>query len=463
MQKFLANYATAAHLAILAVAPLFLSPFCAQETVATCLLWLSLLVATWVVMSPACRSGEPPHMARERLLADAVRDPAMWFMLVVVAYAGVRALNGGVALAYDAELGAWSLKRQAVEILPGCTDGAGCLPFATTVALAVLLLGARHALDASSAVAFFATATLLAGLSAAISAIALTYGGGTIAGIAACSYESPSFIGAAYGIHLLGGIVALFGCVEQGWHRVEPLVAIGLVCTAAGLTLFSPIATFAVFAAVFIVFALVSFAVSSRRLAGSGSFRCALVLVMVAAVPVLMAMFASSFGPLAQRAADALELKFFPEGFLKSRDVLSSIALKSWTANPWFGSGLGSFHLDVRFIATQDDWLHIAPWQAAAMNGWWQLLAERGVAGALLLALGAAFLAWTFFARAVRSFRSAKWSSLCFIGLFSAAALAALAFVDCSFLRPDVLLAAAAALSLAACAFRRTSSRNTGN
>ena len=457
MQKFLANYATAAHLALLAVAPLFLFPFFPQDVVATCLLWLSLLVATWVVMSPACRSGELPHMARERLLYDAVRDPAMWFMLVVVVYAGVRALNGGVAFAYDAELATWSLKRQTVEILPGCADGSGHLPFATTVALAVLLLGARHALGASSAVAFFAATTVLAGVSAAVAAIALSYGGGTLAGIAACSYESPSFVGTAYGIHLLGGVVAMFGCVEQGWHRAEPLVVIGLLGAAAGLTLFSPIATFAVFATVFIVFALVSFAVSSRRLAGSGPFRCALVIVMVAAVPVLMAMFAANFGPLAQRAADALELKVFPEDFLQSRGILSSIALKSWTANPWLGSGLGSFHLDIRLIASQDDWLHIAPRQVAVMNGWLLLLAERGVVGALLIALGTAFLAWTFFARAVRSFRSTQWSSLCFVGLFSAAALVALTFVDCSFLRSDVLLAAAAALSLAACAFRRTS------
>ena len=456
MQKFLANYATAAHLALLAVAPLFLFPLCPQDVVATCLLWLSLLVATWVVMSPTCRPGELPHMARERLLHDAVRDPAMWFMLVVVVYAAVRALNGGVAFAYDAELSTWSLKRQAVEILPGCTAGSGYLPFATTVALAVLLLGARHALVASSAVAFFVATTVLAGVSAVVAAIALSYGDGTLAAIAACSYESPSFIGTAYGIHLLGGVVAMFGCVEQGWHRAEPLAMLGLVGVAAGFTLFSPIATFAVFAIAFIVFAFVSLAVSSRRLAGSGPFRCVLMIIIVAAVPVLMAMFGSNFGPLEQRAADALELKFFPEGFLPSRSILSSIALKSWTGNPWLGSGLGSFHLDIRLFASQDDWLHIAPRQVAAMNGWLQLLAERGVVGALLIALGTAFLAWTFFARAARFFRSTKWNSLCFVGLFSAAALVALTFVDCSFLRSDVLLAAAAALSLADCAFRRT-------
>ena len=50
VQKFIAKFGCAAHLAVLTVAPLFLFPFVGQETLAVALLWLSLPAALWTVL-----------------------------------------------------------------------------------------------------------------------------------------------------------------------------------------------------------------------------------------------------------------------------------------------------------------------------------------------------------------------------------------------------------------------------
>lgn len=444
-------------MALLAVAPLFLYPFCGADSVATVLLWLSLLAALWVVMSPSCKSGETPHRARTRLVEEALRDPMTWFSLAVVAYAGVRALNGGIALAYDSEAAAWSLKPPLVGILPGCVNGVGYLPFAASVALFVLIVGVRHGLGAAASVAFFASAAALAGTAAVVSAIALSYGNAQALAMAACSYESPTFVGTAYGLYLLCGVASLFGCVEFGWRRAEPFAALGVVCSAVGLELFSPPATFAVFAVAFAALVVASFPLSRGRLAGSASFRCAIVVAMAVAAVVVVAMFGDGCGELAGRRDAILELRPFPEGFAAARDAMSSIALKSWRQTPWLGSGVGSFPFDLRLFAAQADWALISPRQSAVVSAWWHMLVERGIVGALVLALGTAFLAWTYFAAIARSVGGGRPRPSCLVGPLAAASLTALAFVDCSLLRPDVILPAAAALSLSAVAFQRGS------
>ena len=66
MQKLIAKYGTAAHLALLAAAPLFLFPFLPDEAIATVLLFLSLPAAVWTLMEPSVLDGEKLHTARER-------------------------------------------------------------------------------------------------------------------------------------------------------------------------------------------------------------------------------------------------------------------------------------------------------------------------------------------------------------------------------------------------------------
>ena len=444
-------------MALLAVAPLFLLPFLGRESVAVCLLWLSLDAALWVLMSPSCKPGELPHEARLRLFSQVLRDPVTWFALVAVAFAGVRALNGGIAIGYDAESMSWGVKPSVVEIFPGCVDGEGFLPFAASVAVFVVLVGARHALGVEASMAFFTSASAFSGIAALVSAIALSYGNSSVSDMAACLYESPSFAGTAYGLHLLGGVVALFGCAEFGWRHAEPFAAFGLVCSAVGLELFSPPATFAVFAIAVLLLLVAVFPMTRGRLVGSASFRCAIVVIMAAATVVIVAMFGEGFGPITSKVDSLLALKPFPDGFAAAREALSSVALKAWKDNPWLGSGLGSFPIDLRFSASPADWALVSPRQSAPMSGWWMVLAERGILGALVLAVGTGFLAWTYFRSLARARGIGRRSPACLLGPLAATVVASLSFVDCSLLRPDVLMPAAAAMALSSVAFRRGS------
>lgn len=447
------------------VAPLFLFPFCGEEVIAKVLLWLSLLGAVWIVMSPSVKGDERPHDARMRFAYEVIRDPLFWAGLVLVAFAGVRSLNGGVALVYDAETYSWSLSLPTVEILPGCVDGAGTLPFSMSVALLVLLQGFRHALDRRAVVGYLVSASVLAGFSAMVAVAAMSYGSKSVLSLVECSYHTPYFIGTAYGIHFICGFAALFCCVEEKMVAAELLTVVSLVAMVLGLVLFSPPATLAVFALAFIVVALLSFVLHRKDVSGAGSLRCMLAVALILLSAVSPFFLCDESQAMVDRRAAIIAVKMLPDGFMATRRALSGIALNVWKENPWLGSGLGSFLLDIKYFATPESWSVISPLQTSATFGWWQLLAERGILGLLMLAMTCGFLIFTYVRRLVLSFEAAHFRSVHILGPLVFLVLAAMAFVDCSFLRVDVLLAGAAAMSLSAAALpeaRRADSNAKG-
>lgn len=462
MLTFLAKYATAAHLALLTVAPLFLFPFCGEGEIAKVLLWLSLLCAAWIIMSPSTIFDEHPHDARVRFVSEVVRDPLFWFSLLFVLVTGVRALNGGVGFTYDAEAVEWTLSNPVIEILPGCVDGAGFLPFATTVALSVLLIAFRHALDREAIMSFIMWAAVFVGISAVVAIVAFTRGHDGIAAMLKCDYKNPSFIGVAYGVHLIVGITALFHYVETRQVIYEMLTAISVILTTLGFAVFSPALTLVSFAGAFLVIVAISYALHGRDIAGAGSLRCTIAVLAIAFAAVApFVLYAPTFG-IESRGEDIMALQLLPAGFADVRSVLSGIALKVWKSGPWLGSGLGSFSLDMRFVATPQDWIVISPLQKASLNGWWQLLVERGVVGMLMFVTMLGFMMWTYVSSMIAKRNRHYIRSVNCVGLLIAMVLLGLAFVDCSLLRTDVLLAGGAALALSAAAFpaqRRANSK----
>ncbi len=74
VQLLIAKYGLAAHLAFLAVVPVLLFPFCNAWTVATVLLWLSLIAAIWALLEPSLRGGERMSEARRRVAKGMWRD-----------------------------------------------------------------------------------------------------------------------------------------------------------------------------------------------------------------------------------------------------------------------------------------------------------------------------------------------------------------------------------------------------
>ena len=453
MQKFVSKYATAAHLALLAVAPLFLFPFVAHERLAAVLFWLSAIAALWIIMVPSRRRTEMPHGARLRVARSIVADPFFWFMLVAVAFVALRHFNSGIALAYDAEVQAWSLRGPVFEILPGSVDGAGVLPLAGVVSALVLAMGARHALGRSARLCFFVAVSILSGMAAAIASFSLSYGHSGVAAIAECSYNNPTFLGCAFGVLLLGGVVALFACVEMLWRQAELLVGLGLIGTAIGFVTFSPPATIAVFSLAFLLQVIVSFAVAGRRLAGSGALRCALGIMCAVAAAAGLLVAAPSSSALGLKKSAFMMLSIFPENFFAVREVLSRIAFDVWKDNPWLGSGIGSFLLDIRTHATVQDWSVITPMHQAVPSGWWLLIAERGIMGALWFAVALGFLLWSYGARIVGGWGNLHWHPMNVLLPILLPALVAVTFVDNSFMRPDVVMLLVAFLAMSASSF----------
>ena len=452
MLSFVSKYATAAHLALMTVAPLFLFPFCSEWEIAKVLLWLSLLGAVWIVMSPSVKGDEKPHDARLRFASEVFVDPLFWFSLFLAAFAATRALNGGVAFAYNAENYIWTLTLPTAAILPGCVDGAGFLPFSMSVALLVVLQGFRHALNRSAVVGYLVSTTVLSGLSALVLIVALSYGNKVVLSLAECNYLVPSFVGTAYGIHFLGGLAAFFCIVETNMAGVEFMTVLSLAATALGLAIFSPLLTLVVFAIAFVVVVMLSFALMGRELAGVRSLRCTLAVLILMAAAASPFFFFDASSAISARCDDILSLRVLPAEFANVRAVLSDIALRVWKENPWLGSGLGSFMLDIKFLATSADWSVVSPLQTASTCGWWQLLAERGILGALMIAIMGGFLVWAYVRRFVLSFSLDRFRSIHCLGPVVILVLTALAFFDCSFLRVDVLLAAAATMALSTAA-----------
>ena len=451
MQKFISKYALAAHLALLAVAPLFLFPYCTPSSIATVELYLTLFAAVWIVCEPSRRSGETMHAARTRVLSSIVGDALFWIMAVVSLIAALRWANCGVAMAFDLESETWSISSPRLAFIPGSVDGAGYLPFAVSVAGMILVAGCRHALGKSARICFLFTSSSLAGLSAIATAV-LAYCGCPGAVVATkCSMLTASFVGSTFGLYLLASVAALPGIFEMRWNKLLVLFSLSIGGTATGLYFFAPAPVVALYAAAAALIMVCSTGYAGFVLSGNEAFKCVAAVIIAALIPVLCVMWFSN-AEIDSARLDAIGAGIeglFPERFVQARDILSSVAAKAWEGNSWLGTGLGSFPLDVRFHAAAEDWSTLVPGQAAALNGWWTLLAERGIIGAMVLAVVLAFLLWSFIIRLAGAFGRSCFVPACVLGPVALLALIAETFIDNSFLRPEALMAAAAFLALA--------------
>ena len=384
-----------------------------------------------------------------------VRDPFFWALIVVVVFAGIRAINTGIALRYDAETTVWYISEATFPILSGSIGDSGFLPFATAVAGCVILQACRHSLGRAARMAFLLISSTLAGLAAVLALVAV-YLGAADAHLLSVDAEAASFAGLAFGVHLIGGTVALVAAFEQRWTMAFPFLTLALGGSGAGLFAFNPpVLAAAVFAAELIMLAY-SFAFSCRMLQSSGEFK---LLVAVGISFTLGGLLIAAILPesaLAERLAACRNLEFFPERYWLIRDVTSAVAFKSWISHLWIGTGLSSFPLDFRFNAPQDAWTLLPRGIGAASNGWWFLLAERGLVGMAFFALPVGFLIVTYVRRSVGILR--VWElphPACLIAPVALALFVAVGFYDCSPLRSDVLMAMGALMAISSAAFPR--------
>ena len=290
MQKAISKYGLAAHLALLAVAPLFLFPFCDDLWTARTVIWLSLLALAWTVLEPSRRVDETLHDARFRVAASMARDPLFWFSLVLVLAAGIRWLNGGIGMSYDAEKAVWSLSGATFPFLPGCVDGSGYLPFASVVGVVVLMQAGRHALGKSARVCFLFVAALLAGIAAVVAGLACVFENPVALRYAACSTVDATYPGTAFGLCFMGSMVAIAGAFERKWNRAMPLLAIAVGGSAIGLYLFASDVVILAHAAAAVVVMACALAYAHRRMGGLVVPKSLAFLLVASVLPILFVM-----------------------------------------------------------------------------------------------------------------------------------------------------------------------------
>ncbi len=456
MQKLIAKYGQAAHLAILAVAPLFLFPFSSDEAIAGVLLWLSLVSAAWILLGPSVLAAERLSDSRWRVLCGVGRDPLFWIMLSVVLLSGLRAANGGISLSYDAEASIWRLSSARVPVLPGSAGTAGYLPFAAVVSATVLVMGCRHALGRSARMAFLLLSSSLAGLASVVAHIALGLGNSRVISFAALEGSGFSFFGVVFGLYLLIGTVSLVVALECGWWRVMFLPVIAISGSGAGLFSFSP------------GYALVGFVFAEALVLGYSFFFaqktiCSSEVVKQFFLVLTALLFAgilpATFLPerfFESRLSAVSEWSLFSTWFWDARAALSKVAIKAWTSHHWIGTGIGSFSLDFRFGASPSDWALLPSGALSVPNGWWQMLAERGIVGLAIFVLPIGFLLFSYGRRFFWSI--ADWETpnpACLLAPLLVMVLGFLSFLDCSPMRAEVLMASGAALAVSAGSFPR--------
>lgn len=463
MQKAIAKYGLAAHLALLAVAPLFLFPFYGASAIASVLLWLSLAGAWWILLEPSLRGGEMLHDARRRVWRSVWRDPLFWVFLAVAAMAGARALNTGIVMAYDFETRAWAVSPPSIPMVSGSHADAGVLPFAAAVALGVVVTGCRHAMGRSARMAFLLLSSSLSGM-AAVMLILLADGGDKVANAAiSCGPAWLYCPGVTFALFLLCGTVALYGAFDRGWNVAVTLALFAVGGNAAGLFAFSPAFDVVVFAGAEALLFVAVFAAACRSLRGSGEFRMLVVFSIALVLGALLVVAVLPEDVVSGKVAPITSMDFLPADMLERRRVLSAAALKAWVAHPWAGIGMGAFQFHLRFCVAAADWSLIPQGTAAVPNGWWQLLVERGIVGAVAMALPLCLMVATYFRRAAGCVRARRFPGpTVLVAPLAILALAATAFFDCSLLRPDALVAAGAMLSVSAKSFPKEMIRGNG-
>ena len=404
-------------------------------------------------MEPSRVGGERLHEARFRVAGAMVRDPLLWLSLVLIAYAALRFFNAGIAMSYDAENQVWTMAKPPMPILPGSVEGFGGPELGGAVAFLVVIQGCRHALGRAARMTFSLCASALSGVGAVVMAVLMFLGDPLCGDLANCNSVNPSFLGVAFGIYWLTGTVALLGAYESRWFRAMPLTVLSVGGNAVGLFLFAPASAQVVFAAGELLMILYVFVYAMRRLPGGGEFKFLVTVLMSLVLGGVLVVAVLSDNGLAARLAPYESGVFLTEDYLAVRRALSAVSFQAWKDSPWLGNGLGSFPLNLKFLAAGIDWSVVRPEQLAPLNGYWYLLVERGILGAVMIVCPLGVLLWSFGRGLARGVTVDLPHPLCWLGPVAMVVLLVEGLFDISLAIPGVFLAVASLLAIAACSF----------
>ena len=405
LQKFLSKYGLAVHLALLAAAPLALAPFLNAARLASVVFWLSALAAVGLLAEPSLRAGEHLSSARRRVRAACVRDPLFWLFLLVLAYAAVRACNTGIALRYDPEQAAWLVGAPRLGGGPAAVGEAGVSSLAAAAAAAVVALGLRHGVGLMARIVFGVAGAFVAGAGGLAAAGCACAGMAPFAGWLRAGFAEAPFWASLFGVWLVLGIACGVQAEARKWSAARLPFILGVAGNVAALLFFAPplvAAAWLAFSLLALVFSL--FALARLRAGGAVARMLVFALFGYALPAFLFALFVAA--PLRALKVEGLDpAAAFPEAARAASEVLSRLAREAWKAHPWFGVGSGALGLHIPFLAEKADWAVLPVRPVCADNGYWTLLAERGIVGCLVPAVVLGLLLVSYAARLVAAFR----------------------------------------------------------
>ena len=458
------RYALATHLALAAALPAALTQFVSSSALSQVMLWTSLSAWIWMFAEPSVRRGETVSRAVSRLFSEIVHDPFSWFLGFMVLFAFVCHLNSGIALAYDAEKTVWAVKSPAAEFLPASAGDAAFLPLGLAVAVATVILGVKHALGKNARVWFGLCAGAVSATGAIAAVACAGYGAESFKAVAMSGFGSASFAGSMYALFLPIAMACGIEAEERGMSGARLFFAWSVAGNAAGAFMFLPGILGIAYLLLSVVVAAIAFAFVKRRSGAAATARAASMLlfgVVLSALSVVLPPYAEI--QKAKVAGLNPEVAFTAE--LADRNAaLNRISQAMWMEHPWSGVGAGAFKLNTPFFADKEEWAVLPPEPDCGSNAYFTLIAERGIAGALVLALVVGFFVWNWVFGLWGSFRkfsetdeSYPWffsvSPVVWAGPLVMLATAADAWFSNGFTGTALALCAASAMALSAASF----------
>lgn len=386
--RLITKYGLATHLALLVSLPLALAPFVAESMLAIVVFWLTGIALLWIFAEPSMRAGEHLTLARMRVRRSVLRDPLAWFFLVALVYSLVRWINSGISLSYNPEVSQWAVKNATWPGLPSSVGDTAFLPFAVVGGVVVLVLGLRHAVGLTARISFGVTSSFFVGVGGIASSICASMGLEPFSQMLSVDFMKGPFWGLYYGAWLVVAITSGVQAEARKWGAARIPFCLAVAGLSSGLVLFSP-ALFAV--AVFamtVVFSLFCFVWLGRACSKGAVARSFFLALIGFSIPFF---FLWVLVPESVRVFkfQSLDTAFaLSENYTQVSDTLSRIAREMWMKSPWSGVGLGAFGLHLPFFAEKADWTVLIAEAKSAFNGYWTILAERGIMGCILLAIG---------------------------------------------------------------------------
>ena len=154
------------------------------------------------------------------------------------------------------------------------------------------------------------------------------------------------------------------------------------------------------------ILAAAALVMAKRRAGAAAAARAASMLSFGVIAAVFVFMVLPSDGIQSSKMEHLDVEKSFTPALSDRNDALRRIAKTMWLQQPWSGVGVGAFGLHAPFCAAKDDWAVLPSEPKDGSNGYFTLLAERGIVGSLLWGIGIAFLCWFWVSRLVGAF---KW------------------------------------------------------